>query len=222
MSHLVGPVLELLKANSDLDQKYYPEGLHRLYVVNAPSVAKIGWAIIKLWIDARVQQKIVFVGPADTKRVLLEAIAPENLPEFLGGSCQCEGECVPSLVEGEPDESDASLTQELVVRSGSKAQKVVEVGEGKTLAWAFVVVTMNLNFNVAFLPAGAKSPTPIAQLERATSGDGAFTAPVAGAVVLTFDNSFSWLKSKTVQLRTSVIEAAAETVSEAEQAATAE
>jgi len=44
----------------EIFQKHYPERLHRAYVINAPLVFRVFWAIIKPFINASNRQKIVF------------------------------------------------------------------------------------------------------------------------------------------------------------------
>jgi hypothetical protein len=91
----------LLKTIVDLNQKYYPERIHRIYVVNAPAFFQAAWAMIKLWLNERALSKIIIMG-SDYKDVLNEIIHHDQLPAYLGGSCTCahmDGGCCPS-----PDE----------------------------------------------------------------------------------------------------------------------
>ncbi|KAI8364511.1 CRAL-TRIO domain-containing protein [Choanephora cucurbitarum] len=88
-----------LRAIAEIVQNYYPETLHRLFVVNAPSAFVVMFKIIKPCLNARTLEKIHVLG-SDFRSVLLEYIDPENLPDFLGGTCQCQhmpGGCVPSI-----------------------------------------------------------------------------------------------------------------------------
>ncbi|KAI8921080.1 CRAL-TRIO domain-containing protein [Powellomyces hirtus] len=90
--------LHLLKAVSDLDSKMYPERLSRLFIVNTPGIFTRAWNIVKRWLDKRILEKI-FILDSNYQDVLLQHIDPENLPEFLGGTCKCShmpGGCVPS------------------------------------------------------------------------------------------------------------------------------
>lgn len=61
-----------------------------MFIVNAPMLFTAIWAIIKPWLDEKTQKKITIIG-SSFKEKLLELVAPENLPEFLGGTCVCEG-----------------------------------------------------------------------------------------------------------------------------------
>lgn len=75
-----------------IDQDYYPEYLGKMFIVNAPTAFKAVWAVIKPWLDKRTQRKIEVHGSNFTSK-LLELVDAENLPEFLGGSCQCPEGC---------------------------------------------------------------------------------------------------------------------------------
>ncbi|KAI7865791.1 CRAL-TRIO domain-containing protein [Spinellus fusiger] len=94
------PALQYLRSISDTDQKYYPETLNRLFLVNAPSAFVMVWKIVKAWLDPGTIDKIQILG-TDYKQQLLTYVTAENLPTFLGGDCTCshiEGGCVPSQV----------------------------------------------------------------------------------------------------------------------------
>ncbi|KAI8342911.1 CRAL-TRIO domain-containing protein [Chlamydoabsidia padenii] len=94
------PAINLIRTISDVDQKYYPETLNRLFLVNAPTAFVYVWKIVKAWLDPGTIDKIQILGK-DYKTELLNHISAENLPEFLGGSCTCDhmpGGCVPSQV----------------------------------------------------------------------------------------------------------------------------
>jgi hypothetical protein len=43
-----------LKAIAEIVQHYYPETLHRLFIVNAPSAFVVMFKVIKPWLNPRV------------------------------------------------------------------------------------------------------------------------------------------------------------------------
>lgn len=98
----------LLKVLAELNQNMYPERLGKLFVVNAPIFFTAAWAIIKVWLDRRILDKIHILG-SDYKDVLLKHIDHDQLPSFLGGSCTCahmDGGCVPKATAtsvGDPE-----------------------------------------------------------------------------------------------------------------------
>ncbi|XP_073158788.1 phosphatidylinositol/phosphatidylcholine transfer protein SFH13-like [Henckelia pumila] len=88
----------LLAAMAKIDNNYYPETLHRMYIVNAGAgFKKVLWPAAQKFLDAKTIGKIHVLDPKSTGK-LLEIIAPSQLPDFLGGSCICnvEGGCLRS------------------------------------------------------------------------------------------------------------------------------
>ncbi|CAO3624678.1 unnamed protein product [Cunninghamella blakesleeana] len=93
------PAIQLIRTISDVDQKYYPETLNKLFIINAPTAFVYVWKIVKGWLDRGTIEKIQILG-SDYQEKLLEQISSENLPSFLGGTCECDlpGSCVPSQI----------------------------------------------------------------------------------------------------------------------------
>ncbi|KAA8521390.1 hypothetical protein F0562_012047 [Nyssa sinensis] len=71
-----------------IDSNYYPETLHRLFIVNAGSGFRVLWKAIKAFLDQRTLTKIQVLG-SNYRSNLVEVIDPSNLPSFLGGDCTC-------------------------------------------------------------------------------------------------------------------------------------
>ncbi|OAO94324.1 hypothetical protein AXX17_AT5G46000 [Arabidopsis thaliana] len=88
MSNFSKPARSLFMEIQKIDSNYYPETLHRLFVVNASSGFRMLWLALKTFLDARTLAKVQVLGP-NYLGELLEAIEPSNLPTFLGGNCTC-------------------------------------------------------------------------------------------------------------------------------------
>lgn len=87
----------LCKASRDLiieiqkiDGENYPETLNHLLIVNAGSGFKILWNTVKRFLDPRTASKI-HVLDRNYQSKLLQIIDASQLPDFLGGSCTCDG-----------------------------------------------------------------------------------------------------------------------------------
>ena len=65
---------------------FFPERLGICLLVGAPLFFSAAWHIIKPWLHARTQSKILFVQPSQ----LGSHIAPESLPDWLGGTADDE------------------------------------------------------------------------------------------------------------------------------------
>ncbi|XP_019264901.1 PREDICTED: phosphatidylinositol/phosphatidylcholine transfer protein SFH13-like isoform X3 [Nicotiana attenuata] len=88
----------LLAAMAKIDNSYYPETLHRMFIVNAgPGFKKMLWPAAQKFLDAKTIAKIQVLEPKSLDK-LLEVIDQSQLPDFLGGSCTCsfEGGCLRS------------------------------------------------------------------------------------------------------------------------------
>ncbi|ORX58798.1 CRAL/TRIO domain-containing protein [Hesseltinella vesiculosa] len=91
-----------VKLVADHFQAHYPETLHRLFIVNAPSAFLVMWKVIKPWLDKRTLDKVHILGK-DYRDVLLKYIDEDALPSYLGGNCTCShlpGGCAPSVHDG--------------------------------------------------------------------------------------------------------------------------
>ncbi|KAL9258642.1 Phosphatidylinositol/phosphatidylcholine transfer protein SFH13-like protein [Drosera capensis] len=88
----------ILSSMLKIDNSYYPETLHRMYIVNASTGFKrMLWPAVQKFLDAKTITKIQVL---DTKSLpeLLEVIDSSELPDFLGGTCTCtaDGGCLQS------------------------------------------------------------------------------------------------------------------------------
>lgn len=87
-----------VKMASAICQNYYPEMLDkyicflddfRMFIVNCSWVLKAGWVVVKAFLDAKTCKKIhIFDGKY--LHELTKYIEPSNLPQFLGGTCECK------------------------------------------------------------------------------------------------------------------------------------
>lgn len=84
LRHLTGDVKRMLTRVMSVDQDNFPEMMGHTCIINAPSVFKAIWAFVRPMLDARTQAKVE-VCPAKFAPALLRWVAPENLPEYLGG-----------------------------------------------------------------------------------------------------------------------------------------
>jgi hypothetical protein len=192
--------MRCLKAAAENDQKYYPESLHKLYVVNCPKIISYAWNIVKPWLDERTQKKIFFYKSHETKAKLLEDIDADCLPVDLGGVCRCSDGCVPSSLD-EVTEVEG-MTEKIVVGRGSVEKRVADLAAGAMLVWE---LSCDDDTEILFCVKDDSVAAPEifpSQLVNETVGN--FVAPRPMKVVLTFDNSAAWLKSKTLRFRMDV------------------
>ncbi|XP_004294878.1 PREDICTED: phosphatidylinositol/phosphatidylcholine transfer protein SFH13-like [Fragaria vesca subsp. vesca] len=98
MKNFTRTAANLLASMTKIDTNYYPETLHRMYIVNAgPGFKKMLWPAAQKFLDVKTIAKIQVLEPKSLYK-LLEVIDSSQLPDFLGGSCTCaaEGGCLRS------------------------------------------------------------------------------------------------------------------------------
>ncbi|KAI9443069.1 CRAL-TRIO domain-containing protein [Lactarius indigo] len=83
-----------LQQASELATAHYPETLHTIAVVNAPSFFPTVWSWIKAWFDEGTRNKVHVLG-ADPGPVLLQLMDADSLPQVYGGT-------LPFTFENEP------------------------------------------------------------------------------------------------------------------------
>ncbi|KAI9024003.1 CRAL-TRIO domain-containing protein [Hyaloraphidium curvatum] len=79
-----------LRGMSVSDAAHYPERLGRIVVINSPFLIHTAWRIISAWLDPVTRAKVSIVSEKDTKAVLDELIAPEELIDDYGGKARSQ------------------------------------------------------------------------------------------------------------------------------------
>jgi hypothetical protein len=96
--------MDVFKGIAAVDQDNYPETMGATYVVNAPWVFTAVWKLVRVFLDDGVTAKVHILGEGEpTRKALLEAVDPAQLPAFLGGTCRCPGGCVSGAECTSPD-----------------------------------------------------------------------------------------------------------------------
>jgi len=82
---------KFVKIASSVAQDNYPELLGKMFVINAPMLFSIVWAIAKNFVDIKTQKKISILG-SKYKKQLAKMIDIDVLPDFLGGKVKIDFE----------------------------------------------------------------------------------------------------------------------------------
>ncbi|KAJ3678633.1 hypothetical protein LUZ60_002436 [Juncus effusus] len=103
--------------------------LNQLFIINAGSGFRALWRVLKAFLEARTLAKIQVPGTS-YKSDLYEAIDPSNLPEFLGGTCNCSssGGCLMKDKGPVTDPEINNLLQEAFVKGKTFGEEINDAG----------------------------------------------------------------------------------------------
>jgi len=193
--HLGSRAISLLKELFALDEAHYPCGVRKLYMVNSPTIVSVAWNLINPLLDEDTASKVKFLSN-DFMEILTQSIDKENIPSYLGGGCNCEGGCVPS---GGIFTTSLELIQ--VVIKDQFEEKVM-IDTTSTISWKFKVEEHDIGFAVyRITEKGEKEEIIEYNRYDSTQIVTGSTKPLIGEFVLTWDNSFSYFRKKTINYK---------------------
>jgi len=172
-------------------QDFYPEVVHQVLVLNAPSTFSALFDTITPFLNARMLSKVK-IHPA--------GLAFGQLAGMLSARA------IWSWVSQSAPHLDLGR---LVVECGAQEYAARWLDKQQTIAWSVVLQDgSDVLFRRAFLPAPAagKVPEPLCneeQLAHKRPSEGTFTPEVPGVLVFCVDNTSAWWSSKTCSLRIS-------------------
>lgn len=193
-----------LQAACDIDEAHYPETLATIYLLNCPTIFPVLWGLIKLFLDPVTASKVRMLK-SDYKQVLLDEVfgTVAELPVLWGGEKKVFG-ARPSAQEviASFDQQMAALDlKEVTIGAGSTKELTMDAKGGETVQWFFRNASNNVNASVRFEPSGGGLKIIVLEKKYGTELEwGQFTAPTdkPGKVTVVLNNSFSWMRSKTV------------------------
>jgi hypothetical protein len=59
----------MIKISIRISQDYYPEMLHKMYIVNAPWIFRTVWKVAKGWVDEKTASKIQMSKKIPTEKL---------------------------------------------------------------------------------------------------------------------------------------------------------
>lgn len=190
--------------------KCYPESMHKVLVLHAPWIFDKVWSAIKPMLQETQLRKVHMDGNS-LERLLKLSGGRDNLPKLLGGRSTTQA--IPQtgflgrntfvlLCEDGATQAD--------IKAGGTLQLPFRMSANDTLCWEYVVKDRDIMFAVKFRTqgiGGAEENDKVGP-ERVSSGASvasSFTASEGGTVVLSWDNSFSWTRGKTIAYKAKVV-----------------
>lgn len=134
LKNLTKSARELIQRLQKIDNDNYPETLGRMFIINAGSGFKLLWNTVKSFLDPKTTAKIHVLGNKFQNK-LLEIIDASELPEFLGGDCNCadKGGCMRS---NKGPWNDPNILKMVLSGEALCSRQIVTVlnGEGRVIA----------------------------------------------------------------------------------------
>jgi len=188
--------INVFKETTHMDQTYYPERMGKMILIRAPTIFWALWKIVVPLLDSVTQDKILILGD-DFQDTLLDIIDSDQLPPEYGGTCDCPNGCI-----------HIHLHKEVNIKAGDSYKEIVPVSPGTCVSWAFQSMSHDIAFEVIQEDESGNekvlSPKVRHSNAATTTIKGSTTAEAPGKVFVIFDNSYSYMKSKTVKYRIDV------------------
>ncbi|XP_063051726.1 SEC14-like lipid binding 8 isoform X2 [Engraulis encrasicolus] len=225
MRHLWKPAIDTYTEVLTMFEDNYPEGLKRLFVVRAPKIFPVAYNLVKHFLSDITQRKIIVLG-ANWKEVLQKHIDPEQLPAIYGGTltdpdgdprCRSRikyGGTVPRSYYVR-ESKKINYENAVSISRGSSHQLEYEVLlPGSVLRWQFSTEDADIGFGV-YLKERMGEWQSASQMREVVRSDrynchlvpetGCHTCTEPGVYVLRFDNTYSFLRSKTISFTVDII-----------------
>ncbi|KAG5281348.1 hypothetical protein AALO_G00071130 [Alosa alosa] len=234
MRHLWKPAIDTYTEVLTAFEDNYPEGLKRLFVIKAPKIFPVAYNLVKHFLSEDTQRKIIVLG-ANWKEVLQRHIDPEELPAVYGGKLtdpDGDPRCRTRIKYGGQvprsyyvlDSMNIQYENVITISRGSSHHLEYEMLiPGSVLRWQFASDGADIGFGV-FMKAKLGEWQRASQMKEMVASDrynahlvpeeGSLTCADPGVYVLRFDNTYSFLRSKTVSFTVEILQSDSQSLSE--------
>lgn len=203
-------LLPALKALTKMDEDYYPERLHRSFVINAPSLFSGIWSIIKGFLDPVVASKVVICsGQSSYLPKMLEEMDAGVIPKQYGGTADWE---LPGIEEQNVVEFFEALEkkegmEQTTINKGEEhpVQKDVSLGtEGVAhINWKYRTNFADLGFSVKFTAEDGEEKELVSHTKAGAADSlivGSVPVTKSGVVTVCFDNKAAYFSASMVSV----------------------
>ncbi|ORY46396.1 hypothetical protein BCR33DRAFT_849125 [Rhizoclosmatium globosum] len=198
--------------SSKISEKMFPQLLGRSVMANMPPTMLFLFnTVFKPLLSKKTQEKVVLCPgvasgkPLDACPYIARVLKPENIPSFIGGTCNCKGGCISGIPNYQTVPvnaiSDSGLMN-ITVHARSTEMVEVPLAQGAQIKYEFKISEkQDIKVQIVFRPNGGIKEVEVVALRSLEEKDGvisgSFVAPTAGILVKTFDNTFSGSEPKT-------------------------
>ncbi|CAE7756087.1 SFH12 [Symbiodinium sp. CCMP2456] len=193
-----GSKSKIMRRLTSMMDEHYPGVMESVLLVNAPWAMHAILRILTPLLPQRVVKKLQVVPMAQTPERLQQLVDESNLPEFLGGSA-ADAEFVPARAALVANGSGS----ELFIKAGQTEERSLDLQQGDIAAFGLSVANgLDILFACHF-ESEEEAVEEVFTARRLQEESSSFSAPRDGRLVLTFDNSYSWVKPKDVRFELS-------------------
>lgn len=207
-----------------IDSTYYPEFVHQIILINAPSIFPAIWnTIVKPFLDPITAKKISIYGDDTSKWLpaLRDTLGNKSIPSYWGGECtHRNNDCLP-IVTAQRSRSNETL---LVITNYTAQSGDADVKAGKLytveseygakpddrihdrLLQYTVSTSDDIHFTVVYIDALDHSRNKIIRdkqhirsTDQSVSGEYTVVSGSIGCIQMTFDNTHSLWNTKHIQ-----------------------
>ncbi|CAH1280313.1 unnamed protein product [Diabrotica balteata] len=215
------PAAEFAISLIQLYEANYPEILKQCYIINAPRVFSVAFNVVKRFMNGYTLSKIqIFKNdPRKWQPVLLENIAPDNLPAHFGGNLKDpdgnpryttvikQGGKVPQSYYKkniEVKDYEKEFTKAVIKKGHKFILDFIVVEEGCHLKWDFKTDEHDIKFGITLKDENGVE-SPVVRHRRVASHQidesGVIACQSPATYIVTFDNKYSMFRSKTIHYR---------------------
>ncbi|XP_042905279.1 SEC14-like protein 2 isoform X1 [Parasteatoda tepidariorum] len=219
--------IEDLIRTAKIIQDNYPERLKAVLIINASNLFTIPFAILKKFLAPNVVKKIHVYGADRWREHLLKLIDADKIPAFLGGKktdpdgnplCKSIINFAGPVPESyhlkntkNPLCGDPRSKKLVIPRTSTIEIDLDIVVPGSLIQWEFEAKSKDVAFGLFFKEKSGDDVkvtelVPIIRLEcELCSETGVYKCEMPGTYTLVFDNSYSWIRSKEIYYKVSVV-----------------
>jgi hypothetical protein len=188
--HLHRQALGNMQQMLAVGQANYPEMIDKIIVVNSPTMFSALWTVVRPMLNPRTASKVVVLG--SSLDPLYDLIDPKELPVWLGGYNLND---LTATYDGKDGCAD------IYVGARSTLTKKIPLQAGEKAVWDIRINKIDVIVEVVF-EANDGTKTVLAERQKYKSSlNGEHKCETAGTLVVSFDNSYSFMTGKTVPSR---------------------
>jgi len=201
-----------------LFQDNYPETLAVKIFVNVPWFFDSIYSVVTAFTTDTTKKKFVVCSKDSIRERMLTFIDVESLPQEYGGFSKTQNSPSSATTTTATTALSAGAEKplEVTIESGGKHKQEREVKAGDVVLWEFTSVAYDIGFSVHFQTSEEKEKEKekkekkkedeVVKYARLEKSYGSYECQQGGLVTLKWDNSYSFMKKKTIIYKIYVLE----------------